>query len=263
MACRRPRHRRRPCRLGRGAHVRRGRHGRRAVRRRAAGGRLVPAGRDPPVRIGLPRDVEQHRTGPAHHPRGRAARLGLPVLTGPGPARQGGRRADRRDARLSLEPASERHGGRPHRRRQHVPDPGAADGRGAAGPAGGVRAALQRAVAALPQPEEPARHLGGGGRRPRLLREDALPLLERRPLRDGLRHPPRRRPGLGGPLPARPRRPPHPQDAHRRRLRSREQGRLEGRLQADRRLHIRQLTSYDGYCTVERGDVWIAKRVVG
>jgi hypothetical protein len=34
-------------------------------------------------------------------------------------------------------------------------------------------------------------------------------------------------------------------------------------LQADRRLHIRQLTSYDGYCTVERGDVWIAKRVVG
>jgi hypothetical protein len=34
-------------------------------------------------------------------------------------------------------------------------------------------------------------------------------------------------------------------------------------LQADGRLHIRQLSRYDGYCTVERGDVWIAKRVVG
>jgi hypothetical protein len=33
-------------------------------------------------------------------------------------------------------------------------------------------------------------------------------------------------------------------------------------LQADGRLHIQQRTSYDGYCTVERGDVWIAKRVL-
>jgi hypothetical protein len=27
-------------------------------------------------------------------------------------------------------------------------------------------------------------------------------------------------------------------------------------------LHIRQRTAYDGFCTVDRGDVWIAVRVV-
>ncbi|MDX6325152.1 MAG: hypothetical protein QOK15_1506 [Nocardioidaceae bacterium] len=27
-------------------------------------------------------------------------------------------------------------------------------------------------------------------------------------------------------------------------------------------LHIRQLTAYDGFCTVDRGDVWIAERIV-
>jgi hypothetical protein len=27
-------------------------------------------------------------------------------------------------------------------------------------------------------------------------------------------------------------------------------------------LHIRQLTAYDGFCTVDRGDVWIAERVL-
>jgi hypothetical protein len=32
-------------------------------------------------------------------------------------------------------------------------------------------------------------------------------------------------------------------------------------LRPDGLLHIRQLTAYDGFCTVEPGDVWIATRV--